>query len=399
MTGVGDRRDTPHLFSGLIAVALAAAVLFTGQIVAIHLEHTTVTATAPALFPLKNQGLAFQRAAARAPNVLPFYGTSELLIPAIPQKGDNFFRTAPTGFQVSPVGGGGANLLIMLQRIGGLGADLRGKKLVVSLSPGWFLKPRSGWQGYEGNFSPMAVSEMIFGTVLDYRLKRDIASRMLECPSALEGRPLLRFALRCLASGSWLDRVIFCALWPAGKVQTSVLELQDHAAALNYIRHRIKPAPSRRSEILDWSKLIAKAGQTRPIDTGKVKNVGNFDAQIIPGSRDAAFRRSLSASPAWTDVELLLRALTRVQARALILSMPIAGDFYDDGGISRSAREEYYTKLRALVKGYRFPLLEFEAHDEDPAFLIRHQSHLTTKGWIYYDRALDDFFHGRMPRG
>lgn len=399
MTGVGDRRDTPHLFSGLIAVALAAAVLFTGQIVAIHLEHTTVTATAPALFPLKNQGLAFQRAAARAPNVLPLYGTSELLIPAIPQKGDIFFRTAPTGFQVSPVGGGGANLLIMLQRIGALGADLRGKKLVVSLSPGWFLKPRSGWQGYEGNFSPMAVSEMIFGTVLDYRLKRDIASRMLECPSTLEGRPLLRFALRCLASGNWLDRVIFCALWPAGKVQTSVLELQDHAAALNYIRHRIKPAPSRHSEALNWSKLITKAGQTKPIDTGKVKNVGKFDAQIIPGSRDAAFRRSLSASPAWTDLELLLRALARVQARALILSMPIAGDFYDDGGISRSAREEYYTKLRALVKGYHFPLLEFEAHDEDPAFLIRHQSHLTAKGWIYYDRALDDFFHGRMPRG
>ncbi len=206
MTGVGDRRDTPHLFSGLIAVALAAAVLFTGQIVAIHFERTTVTSTAPALFPLKNQGLAFQRAAARAPNVLPFYGTSELLIPAIPQKGDNFFRTAPTGFQVSPVGGGGANLLIMLQRIGALGADLRGKKLVVSLSPGWFLKAKSGWQGYEGNFSPMAVSEMIFGTALDYRLKRDIASRMLECPSTLEGRPLRRFALRCVAAGKSADQ-------------------------------------------------------------------------------------------------------------------------------------------------------------------------------------------------
>src|SRR5205823_12458643 len=106
-----------------------------------------------------------------------------------------------------------------------------------------------------------------------------------------------------------------------------------------------------------------------------------------------------SASPVWTDLELLLRALTRVQARPLILTMTIAGHFYDDRGISRSAREEYYTKLRALVKQYRIPILEFEAHDEDPAFLIRHQSHLTAKGWIYYDRALDDFFHGRMPRG
>jgi D-alanine transfer protein len=39
-------------------------------------------------------------------------------------------------------------------------------------------------------------------------------------------------------------------------------------------------------------------------------------------------------------------------------------------------------------------LIEFKGHDEDPAFLYRHQSHLTAKGWIYYDRALDEFFQG-----
>src|SRR5438445_11503983 len=168
MTGVGDRRDTPHLFSALIAVSLAAAVLFAGQIVAIHFEGTTVTSTAPALFPLKNQGLAFQRAAARAPNVLPFYGTSELLIPAIPQKGDNFFRTAPTGFQVSPVGGGGANLLIMWTRVGALGSDLRGKGLVISLSAVCLLKSGSGLKGLAANLSAIALSDMIFGTALAF---------------------------------------------------------------------------------------------------------------------------------------------------------------------------------------------------------------------------------------
>jgi len=275
MTGAGGRTDMPHLFSVLIASALAAAVLFTGRMVAIHSEDTTVTSTAPELFPLKNQGLAFQRAAAHARNVLPLYGTSELLIPAIPEKGDNFFRTAPTGFQVSPVGGGGANLLVMLQRIGALGADLHGKRLVVSLSPGWFLRVKSSWRGYEGNFSPMAASEMIFGTALDFRLKRDIASRMLECPSTLKRLPLLRFALRRLASGRWVDRAIFCALWPAGKLQTNVLELQDHAAALNYIRHRIKPAPGRHSQVLDWPKLVAKEGEKKPTSVGNIKE--SFD--------------------------------------------------------------------------------------------------------------------------
>jgi len=97
-------------------------------------------------------------------------------------------------------------------------------------------------------------------------------------------------------------------------------------------------------------------------------------------------------------LELLLRALADVHARPLLLSMPIAGDFYDHAGVSRSARDAYYTKLRALVQRYHFPVAEFEEHDEDPAFLIRHQSHLTAKGWVYYDRALDDFFHGRLPR-
>jgi poly-D-alanine transfer protein DltD len=114
------------LFSGLIASGLAAAVLFSAESVAVHLEHTTILSTAPELFPLKNQGLAFQRAAAHAQNVLPLYGSSELVIPPVPERASIFFRTAPTGFQVSPVGAGGMPPLIILQKFGALGSALRG---------------------------------------------------------------------------------------------------------------------------------------------------------------------------------------------------------------------------------------------------------------------------------
>jgi hypothetical protein len=96
------------LFAGLIALGLGGAALFAAEKAVVHLEHATVFSTAPEVFFLKNQGLAFQRAAARAPNVLPIYGSSELLVPPVPEKGNNFFRSAPTGFQLSPVGGGGA---------------------------------------------------------------------------------------------------------------------------------------------------------------------------------------------------------------------------------------------------------------------------------------------------
>ena len=177
-----------------------------------------------------------------------------------------------------------------------------------------------------------------------------------------------------------------------------MLALQDHFAALNYIRDQIKPAPRPHPQVLDWSNLIAKASETKSPDAGNVKEALTFDAPVVWGSRDTAFRINMNASPGWKDLELLLRTLARVHARALILSMPISGDFYDRAGISRSAREDYYTKLRALVQRYHFPLVEFKGGDEDPAFLVRHESHLSAKGWMYYNRALDDFFHGRMPR-
>ena len=63
-----------------------------------------------------------------------------------------------------------------------------------------------------------------------------IASRMLQCPSTLKKSPLLEFALRRLASGGWLDRVVFCAIWPIGKAETALVVLQDHFAA--FIRAR-----------------------------------------------------------------------------------------------------------------------------------------------------------------
>lgn len=388
----------PHAFAVLLALGLAAFILFVAHRVLIHLEHATITSTAPEIFALKNQGLVFQRAAAHSPSVLPIYGSSELLRPTAPERGNIFFRTAPTGFQLSPVGGGGANPLIMLQKVGALGSALHGKRLAFSLSPGWFCTAKPGTQGYKGNFSAMAATEMVFGTALDFGLKREIATRMLQFPETLEQRPFLEFALRRLASGQLLDRALFCALWPAGRIQTALYELEDHWAALHHIRRQTKPPPRLQEETIDWPQFIAKASKAGPADTAMIQEPSAIDRKITGGSRDAGFLTGVKKSPAWIDLDLLLRCLASVHARPLILSMPLGGQFYDHAGVSRSARDEFYKKLPALVEQYHFPVVAFQDHDEDPAFLIRQQPHLTAKGWAYYDRALDDFFHGRLPR-
>src|SRR5256886_4791229 len=200
------RTSTPHLFSAVIAVGVAATILFAGWTAAIHLERRTLGWTAPQQFQLKIQGMVFQRTAARARRVLPLYGSSELII-GVPDRANKFFQNAPTGFQVSAVGTVGATSLIILQKIAALGSDLRGRKLAVSISPVWFLMPATRVDWYEGNFSLLAASELTFGSTVDFELKRDIASRMLQFPGTLEKSPLLEFALRRLSSRSEERRV------------------------------------------------------------------------------------------------------------------------------------------------------------------------------------------------
>src|ERR1043166_6237028 len=66
-------------------------------------------------------------------------------------------------------------------------------------------------------------------------------------------------------------------------------------------------------------------------------------------------------------------------------------------GVSTAAREIYYEKLRAFARQYDFPLVNFAEHNSDPAFLDPQGYQLSAKGWISYNRALDEFFHDAQP--
>jgi D-alanine transfer protein len=93
---------------------------------------------------------------------------------------------------------------------------------------------------------------------------------------------------------------------------------------------------------------------------------------------------------------LLLRGLNELGARPLLLSIPIDGRYFDRFGVGRESRDLYYKRIRALVHQYHISLVDFEEHDEDEDFLVGHHDHLSEKGWLYFDKALDDFFHDRL---
>jgi D-alanine transfer protein len=379
------RPRVPHLSAALVACALPIVLLCSVRFLAIQLERKTVHRIAPRDFFIKNQGLAFERAAARRPDILLLYGSSELIDP-IPNRASDFFSNAPTGFQVCPVGKAGTTSLIILQKLGALGSELRGRKIAISLSPSWFLRPAIKPEFYAGNFSLMAADGILFGDAIDLNLKAAIAKRMLQFSDTLPKGGLLQLAATCFASGGPLDRIVLMAIWPLGKLQNTVLDLQDHFEALVYILSGGRPFPH-------WLRVVSlhKVQSPKASSHDGRRSATTESLDVVRPAHDAAFRAEVAVASEWSDLELLFRTLRELRAKPLILSMPI--DPYAAKGISRSARQVYYDKMRELAQQYHFPIIEFEDHDADPAFLIAHREHPTSKGWMYYNRALDDFFH------
>jgi D-alanine transfer protein len=50
--------------------------------------------------------------------------------------------------------------------------------------------------------------------------------------------------------------------------------------------------------------------------------------------------------------------------------------------------------VREIAKRYNCSLVDFADYDGDTDFLIVPRNHLTPKGWMFYNHALDSFFHG-----
>jgi D-alanine transfer protein len=375
------RPGTPHLVSALIACTTILAILCGGRLVAIQLERKTVHSIAPKDFFIKNQGLAFERAAAHRPDILLLYGGSELIDP-IPNRASDFFSNAPTGFQVCPVGKAGTTSLIILQKLGALGSDLRGRKIAISLSASSFFAPAVRRDFYAGNFSLPAASGILFGNAIAFDLKAAIAKRMLQYPDTLSEDGLVELAARRLASGRLVDRIVLMAIWPLGKLQNIMLDLQDHFEALVYILSGGTPVP-------EWLRP-ANSSKPRARKWVNAEDQHSESFDVIRPERDRTFRARIASSNEWTDLELLFRTLAEIKAEPLILSMPF--DAYAARGVSHSTRELYYDRMRELAEQYHFPLIEFEQRDADPRFLIAHREHPTPRGWMVYNRALDDFF-------
>jgi D-alanine transfer protein len=394
---------TPRLASAALALLLFAAALAAADHYAAVTAGRDVHAIAPQLFPEKIRGALLQRAAFAAPDLLPLYGSSELTVPD-PAHASAVFRDYPSGFTVFPVGAPGTASLSWLQAIAAVGGALEGRPVAISIAPRAFTRDMVDPQAYAASYSPLQANALAFSLRLSFPLKQEAARRMLAYPDTLAGDPLLAFALARLADGSWPSRLLYYASLPLGRLQLAILHLRDAWQTLAFLRAQDGlHDPPRRARPLDWDALHARAeAAVRPNADVPFGFAPAFwsehgaEVRMQGGSYPAeALQRDLASSAEWTDLDLLLRAVRELGGRPLLLSAPMKGAYYDHLGATAASRTQYYNRLRALAARRAVPLRAFADRETDPLFTIDPQLHLSSTGWIAYNRALEDFFHQR----
>lgn len=388
-----------HLVACAIAVASAALAVAGGFQWAVDKQERLLHAAAPDFCDAKLHGVALIREALSRPDTLVLFGSSEL-IPDVPLKGVDFFAEAPTGFSVFPVGKAGTSALSVLQKLGSAGGELAGKKVVLSLSPSFFLAEQVDTKYFEGNSSKLQLKELLWSEAFSDTLKQDVARAIVKYPTVLDGDWILEVAMDAVARGGRWDRILLSLLRPYAMLDLFVGRLQDHfeaAFALNdpsYVP-ATNPFQVNRGRSLNWDELFRKAEQhstalaaksaPRPPKVTRAK-----------GAWDQQFMATVRKAQEWRDFELVLRLLRETGAKPLVLSMPLHADLLEAQGVSELGREEYGSRLQQLVGKYGVPFVYFKDHESDPVFFVDQHDHIGSKGWWYYNKVIDDFFHDRL---
>ncbi len=395
-----------HGLAALVALVVVGVVLLGVQWSVEKVLPGAMAGFASHHSPVKLSGNVLQTRAFQFPAMLPIYGSSELDRPAA-NRPDEFFASRPTGFSVFPVGRGGTTCLMIVQKVAAVGRAAHGKKAVIVLSPTWFAKGEVAENAVDANLTTPQLGAWLFDSALSLPLRERIASRLQDYPASMREEPLLTAALRCMAEPTWTHRLNFALLKPLGWLQNAFCRRIEFCAILREAHANrlgpVAPPGKVRAGRPDWARLAAEAeARDRARNDGAVysatnvllpgeRRAENIRAQP-PGSRDQAFSAKVLSSKEFGDLQLLVDVLKELGVDALFISQPFNGIYHDLGGTTRHSRQVYYDKLASMLTQADYPLLDFSDHEED-RFFFNDAGHPSAKAWIFYDQAIDQFYH------
>jgi D-alanine transfer protein len=394
-----------------LAAALAALLVIAGLVAGLRayaqskLDHH-FDQLALANFKSTRLGLSTDERVLQRADYLPVYGSCELVYPQR-NRIDHFFASRPTGFRVAPNGDRGVTSLLIAERFAALGERLRGKRLIVILTPEWFFRPEANTPTYDGNFSVEHALAALTSTSLDPGIKRRMALRMADYPQTLEKNVFLSQLVSALCDPSPAHHAVLPVVDGLAGGYLGVERILDPIFTYAGFRREVSklrvnlPAP--KAQEIDWDHVFARGAKEFQKLSGD--NPYGFrdtlweKVEVKPRTyfyqtNDRSFVQRLRATKEWEDYELMLAVLKQYGAQPLVISAPINARYLEALGVSSAAWANYYGEMHKIAGEYHVPVVDFKKFEDDPEFFGFADPN--PKGWIYINRVADAFYHGHL---
>jgi D-alanine transfer protein len=354
------------------------------------------------LTPNKFKSLVLQKEAIKTGDNLLMFGSSEFEVSRNysdhPYK---FFNNKKGGFQVDLIGKAGYQDLVHAVDFGALGKSLKGQKVVFVLSPQWFTKGGISENTFEANSSEYQVYGFLLNPNIDRKLKVILANRILQISKKKPNKDfeIMRNYCQLYVKGDIFHRALLYAMTPYYWGRYELLSIKDEIKSDKLLKPNknntkyIRPGKAH----FNWNKELkvavakAKKGSHNKfgMDDASYKNMTKRGLNKLKGSMKKA---SYRVSPEYSDFRLLLDVCKEDGIKPLILNIPVNGRWYDYCGFSKKDRQNYYNNINRIVKSYGFQVADFSKHEYDSYFL-KDGSHIGWKGWIYVNKAIDQYYH------
>ncbi len=359
----------------------------------------------------KLYGLTLLKASAQREDNIILYGSSELRTLDISTHPVNFFADKRDGFQVNIVGRGSCQSIIHALSVAASGDALTGKQVVLITSPQSYVEEGITPDMFLANFSKQHFLTIMGDASVSKSVKARLSQRteeLLEEYKAEFGSyggydDVLLYA-RLYNSDSFFTDVALTLLKPCYALQNYLLTLRDLADAAALLRSKGDAGSNEAGSksVIDWAaEQVAATDAAKPMtdnnDFGMLKDYYNrYIGSKLKLQAGKEKDLSYSVSEEYDDLRLLLDVCKEKELEIMFVHVPLHGTWSDYTQFSADRRQDYYENVREIVGQYdNVTLCDLTAGEYDEYFLCD-VMHLGWNGWLKFDEALSNFYHGNL---
>lgn len=293
-------------------------------------------------------------------------------------------------FNLLKVGQGGYQTLIHAGILGAIGPEMGYKKVLLILSPQWFVPKGIEAAAIPANLSISMVQTAIANENLSEGLKRDFIERLIQGSQGFEG---YQRSLQDLSS-FYLDDSNDPILAFSTGINTNMDSFRQRwklAMKLFPLKLDAQYFPSepvfQKEEWLQSAIGRAAESSTNNAfhidDSYYLTNIQNQLDSLKNTGQDIDY----SSSPEYEDLKLFLRMAKEQGIEVTLVSTPLHGQWADYTGFPLEKRQEYYAKIRAFAEAEDVRLADLSRHEYEPYFL-KDIMHMGEVGWVYIDEVI-----------